>query len=216
MPADEPMPTGDALPSTRWWTTESVHSVVRATAIVLLGSLVVGALSSLGQQYLPDWLRSLANSAGGWSAFVFLLVWLSRGRPLLGALLGLVAFEVMLEGYGVVSGLRGYFYAAPFSTLYAKAALVAGPLLGVAASLTRYGTRPWRLIGVAMLSVLLMGEGAYGLVRLLDSTSPVYWTIELVAGASFFAAALVRSHPNTSGGLRTGFRARRRPGPRRA
>jgi hypothetical protein len=198
------------------WTAETVHSVIRASAIVLLGSLLVGGLSSFGQQDLPDWIRSLCNSAGGWSAFVFLLVWLSRGRPLLGALLGLVAFEVMLEGYGVVSGLRGTFYAAPFSSLYAKLALLVGPVLGIAASLTRYGARPWRLVGVGALSLVLMAEGAYGLLSLLESTSPVFWTLEVVAGATFFATALVRTAPGAHGPSRRGLGARRRPGPRRA
>ncbi|MCU1528495.1 MAG: hypothetical protein JWP75_2258 [Frondihabitans sp.] len=202
--------------ATHPWTTETVHSVIRASAIVLLGALLIGGLSSLGQQYLPDWIRSLCNSAGGWSAFVFLLVWLSRGRPLLGALLGLVAFEVMLEGYGVVSGLRGHFYAAPFSTLYAKAALLAGPVLGAGASLTRYGNRVLRLAGVAVLSLVLLGEGAYGLLWLLDSTSPVFWTMEMIAGASFFAAVLVRNAPRAHTPPLRGLGSRRRPGPRRA
>jgi hypothetical protein len=183
---------------------------------VLLGSFLVGGLSSLGQQYLPSWINSLCNSAGGWSAFVFLLVWLSRGRPLLAALLGLVAFEVMLEGYSVVSGLRGYYYAMPFSTVYAGAALVAGPMLGIGASLSRYGSRAWRIAGVAVLSAVLMGEGAYGLLWLLDSTSPVYWALELVAGATFLAAALIRTTPRPAGPAGRRPWARRRPGPRRA
>ncbi|BDZ51901.1 hypothetical protein GCM10025867_41420 [Frondihabitans sucicola] len=169
------------------WTTGLV-----AAAVVILGSLLVGGLSSFGQQLLPSWVTSLSNSAGGWSMFAFLLVWLSRAKPVLGAILGLVAFEAMVEAYGFVSGLRGFFFSAPFSSRWTVIGLAAGPVIGLAASLTRHGGRLWRVLGVACLSVVLMVEGGYGLIALLGSTSPVYWTIELVAGAAFLSAALVR------------------------
>lgn len=45
---------------------------------------------------------------------------------------------------------------------------------------------------MAILSLVLVSEGAFGLVELLGSTSPVYWTLEVVAGAAFLAAAIVR------------------------
>lgn len=165
---------------------------VAATAVVLVGSVLVGGLSSLGQEYLPHWVSSLANSVGGWSMFAFLLVWLSRARPVLAAVLGALAFEAMVEAYAEVSLWRGFFYAAPFSSLWSLVGLLAGPVLGVAASLVRYGRGRWPLAGVAVLSAVLMLEGGHGLVTLLSSTSPVYWTIEVVAGAVFLAAALLR------------------------
>lgn len=163
-----------------------------AAAVVVLGGLLIGGLTSVGQEYLPPWVNSLANSAGGWSMFAFLLVWLSRARPVLGAILGIVAFEAMVEAYGLVSTARGHFYAAPFSSIWSLLGLFAGPVIGGGAALARWASKPWRIIGVAALSFVLMAEGSYGLVSLLGSTSPVYWTLELVAGAAFLAAAIVR------------------------
>ena len=65
-------------------------------------------------------------------------------------------------------------------------------MIGVAASLARSPRHARRIGGVAILSTVLVAEGAYGLVTLLGSTSPVYWTLEVVAGAAFLAAAIVR------------------------
>ncbi|GAA4265634.1 DUF6518 family protein [Frondihabitans peucedani] len=170
----------------------ALPSGLAAAAVVVLGALLVGGLTSLGQQYLPSWLTSLANSSGGWSLFAFLLVWLVRARPALAAVLGALAFVAMVEAYGLVSGWRGYFYAAPFSSRWTLIGLFAGPVIGVAASLARSPRHARRIGGVAILSTVLVAEGAYGLVTLLGSTSPVYWTLEVVAGAAFLAAAIVR------------------------
>lgn len=171
-------------------TRPSVLRALAGTAVVLLGAVLVGGLSSPGQQYLPEWLTSLCNSAGGWSMFTFVLVWLSRSRPALAAVLGVVAFEAMVESYAVVSAWRGFFYAAPFTSVWSLLGLVAGPIIGVGASCARHGG-PWRrVLGVAPLTVVLMAEGASGLFRISDTTSPVYWTIEIVAGAVFLALAV--------------------------
>lgn len=123
----------------------TLPSALAAVAVVLLGGLLVGGLTSFGQQYLPSWLTSLANSSGGWSMFAFLLVWLVRARPALAALLGALAFVAMVEAYGVVSGWRGFFYAAPFSSRWTLIGLVAGPVIGVAASLARSGLHRRRI-----------------------------------------------------------------------
>lgn len=179
---------------------------VAAAASVIAFSLVVGGLTSPAQQYLPDELRSLANSAGGWSMFAFLAVWLSRARPALGGVLGAVSFVTMVEAYGVVSGWRGYFFAEPFSSMWIPVGLVAGPVIGVAASLVRHGRRrSWRVAGVGVLSAVLLAEATYGLTVVRETTSPVYWALEAVAGVGFVVAAVVargRDDTKTGGSLR--------------
>jgi hypothetical protein len=174
----------------------SVLRAVAATAVVLGGAVVVGGLSSPGQQYLPDWLGSLCNSAGGWSMFTFLLVWLSRARPALAAALGIVAFEGMVESYALVSEWRGYFYAAPFGSVWSILGLLAGPVIGLGAAFARYGGAWRRVLGVAPLALVVVAEGAYGLLLISDTTSPVYWTMEVVAGAVFLALALWSTRPD--------------------
>lgn len=171
------------------------RGILLSTAIVLFGALLIGGLTSFAQQYLPPWVSSLSNSAGGWTMFSFLLVWLSRARPVLGAILGIVAFQALNEGYGIVSHWRGFFYAEPFGSIWSLVGLVAGPLLGVAAALTRYGSPLWRSLGVTPLAAVLLGEGVYGLQFIADTTSPVYWVLEIVLAFAFMAAAIVRFRP---------------------
>lgn len=163
-----------------------------AAASVIAFSLVVGGLTSPAQQYLPDALRSFANSAGGWSMFAFLAVWLSRARPVLGAVLGAVSFVVMVEAYGWVSLWRGYYFSEPFSSMWIPIGLVAGPVIGVAAALVRHSPRRgWRVAGVSLLSAVLLAEAAFGLTVVRATTSPVYWVLEAVAGVGFVVAAVV-------------------------
>ncbi len=38
-----------------------------------------------------------------------------------------------------------------------------------------------------------MGEGIYALRNIVDTTSPVYWTVEIVAGTVMVAVALWRN-----------------------
>lgn len=174
------------------WYRESGRSLAYGAAVVVLGAALVGGLTPFAQQYLPNWLNSLSNSSGGWTLPAFLLVWLSRARPVFAALLGVVAFEVLVEAYAVVSDLRGYFFAAPFSSRWAIVGLLAGPVIGPAASLTRYGTPLWRVLGVTVPAAVLVGEGAWALFNVADTTSPVYWVGEIVGGAIMIAVALVR------------------------
>jgi hypothetical protein len=172
-------------------TLHHLRSAAIALVIAAGGSLVVGGATSLGQQYLPPSVTSFANSAGGWSMLAFLLVWLGRARPWFAWFLGIVAFEGLVEGYGIVSAWRGYFYEDPFSGIFSLIGLLAGPLIGVAASLARYGNRLWSVLAVTPLSAVLLGEGVWGLRTVLDSTSPVYWTIQIVLAAGFLAVAIV-------------------------
>ena len=181
----------------RHWYSETFRSALIAIVVCLGGALVLGGLTSFGQQYLPPWINSFANSAGGWAMLTFLLVWLGRARPLLAGILGVVAFEALNEGYGLVSGWRGSFYSAPFSSIWTLAGLAAGPVLGVAASLTRYGTSTWRLMGVTPLSAVLLGDGVWGLLRVSDTTSPVYWSLEIALSVLFMVLAIARSRPPT-------------------
>lgn len=171
---------------------EALLAGLRATAVVLVFSLVVGGLTSPAQGFLPSWVNSLANSAGGWSMLAFVAVWLSRARPLLGAVLGALSFVAMVEAYGVVSLWRGYFFAEPLSSMWIPIGLVAGPFIGAAAALVRHAGRAATIAGVAVLSAVLVAEGIFGLTVVAATTSPVYWTLEIVLAIGFLAAAVLR------------------------
>ncbi|RII97934.1 hypothetical protein DZF97_16785, partial [Clavibacter nebraskensis] len=163
-----------------------------ATAIVLVLSLLASGLTSPAQGVLPFWTASFANSAGGWSMLAFVAAWASRARPLLGAALGAASFVAMVEAYGAVSLWRGHFLAEPLHSMWIPVGLVAGPVIGVAAALVRRASSRWTIAGVAVLSAVLVAEGIFGLTRVADTTSPVYWTLEIVLGVGFLAAAALR------------------------
>ena len=186
--------------SPRWYSA-TWRSGLLAGAIVLLGALLIGGLTSVAQQYLPDWIRSLSNSAGGWTMFSFLLVWSSRARPLLGGFLGIVAFQALNEGYGLVSLWRGFFYSDPFASNWTIIGLAAGPVLGVAAALTRHGSPLWRALGVTPLAAVLLGEGVYGLQFIASTTSPIYWALEIVLAVLFLAVAVGRTRVRMTSAL---------------
>jgi len=166
-------------------------------AIAAIGAiaLVLGGLTSPAQQFLPDALRSVANSSSGWSIPVFLLVWLWRLRPVPAIIAGPVAFVLMVEGYRIASEWRGFEYGAPFSDSYTFIGLVVGPILGLSASLLRYGRSPWRTLAIAPLAIILIGEGVYGLTVVADSTSPVYWSIVIALGVGATVLHLWRERP---------------------
>lgn len=166
-----------------------------AVALAIGGGLLLGALTSLLQTVLPPSVNSFANSSGGWSMLVFALVRGGRARPVAGAVLGLLSFFAMLEGYDIVTGVRGFGWSPPFSDPFWLLALPAGPILGLAASLTLHGTRGWRVLAVAPLSGVLLGEGIWALGAVADTTSPVYWWLEILLGVGFLVLAVVRRRP---------------------
>ena len=175
------------------WGRESAASAARAGAVAIVGAILIGGLTSVGQQYLPAWLNSLANSVGGWTMLSFLLVWLGRARPLLAAVLGVVVFQLLTESYSVVSEWRGFDDGDPFASIWTVVGLIAGPVLGVSAGLARHGRPVWRALGVTPLSAVLLGEGIWALNTIADTTSPVYWSLEIVLSVAFLVAAVLRT-----------------------
>lgn len=156
-------------------------------AVVGAGALVLGGLTSPAQGLLPVWLGGFANSSGGWSILVFVLVWAVRGRRVLSAVLGALAFVLLVEGYRMVSGWRGFYYDEPFQNEFTIIGLLVGPVIGISAALVRSSSPTWRTLAVVPLSTVLVGEGLYGLVVLDQGLGAVYWVLQLVVGVAFLA-----------------------------
>lgn len=155
---------------------------LRATLIVLVTAAATGGLTSFGQQYLPDELRSLANASGTWFAVVMGALVFARPRPVLAIILGVLGLIVMNEAYGVVSRSRGFAYGGGFSSIWNLIALLAGPVAGIAATWLGSPRPALVALGASAPAAVLIGEGLYGLTVVSDTTSPVFWTIELAAG----------------------------------
>lgn len=160
---------------------------VRAGAVVVL-SFLLGGLTSWAQGFLPDAFASFANSASGWTVLTALLVFWSRTRTVPAAVLGAVSFVLLVLGYTVASQVRGLVYDP---LLFSAVGVVAGPFVGIAASWLRaVGVRA--ALGTALLAGIGVGEAAYGLTVVGDTTSPVYWTVIGVAGIALLIGLLAQ------------------------
>ncbi|WP_081591969.1 DUF6518 family protein [Aeromicrobium massiliense] len=154
---------------------------VRSLSVVLVTGFALGVLTSFGQELLPDEVRSFANSSGSWSLVAFLL---ALRAPRLGVALvgGAFSLWALLAGYVVASELRGFPASSWLVTFWGAAGLVAGPLLGLAAWWSRYGTATQGGLGAGALAGVLVGEGVYGLTVIGDTTAPEYWWGQVGAG----------------------------------
>jgi hypothetical protein len=155
------------------------RDALRAVLIVLVTAAITGGLTSLGQQYLPDELRSLANASGTWFAVVMAALVVARPRPVLAIILGVLGLIVMNEAYGVVSRWRGFYYGGGLSSMWNQIALLVGPVAGIAATWLRSPRPILVAVGASAPAAVLIGEGLFGLTVVSDTTSPVFWIIEL-------------------------------------
>jgi hypothetical protein len=169
----------------------SPREAIRASLIVLVTAAVWGGLTSFGQQYLPEDLRSLANAAGPWFAVVMASIMVARPRLGLAMILGALGLIVMNEAYGAVSRWRGSFYGSGLGSIWNLIALVVGPMAGIAATWLR-STRPVLVaLGASAPAAVLIGEGLYGLTVVSDTTSPVFWSLEIAAGIALVVLAAI-------------------------
>lgn len=156
---------------------------------VVAASLLLGGLTSWAQGVLPDALASFANSPSGWTALTALLVAALRPSPALGAALGVTSFVCLVLGYTAVSELRGLTYDP---TLWGAVGLLAGPVVGVAAAAVVSPRVVHAALGAGALAGVLAADGIYGLTVVSSSTSPVYWTLCLIAGVAVAAITATR------------------------
>lgn len=163
--------------------------VLLAPVGVIVGSLILGGLTSEAQGLLPDSLRSFANSPSAWTVLTVLLIAAARVRPLAAAVLGAASFVCLVLGYTLVSELRGLSYSPVF---WGAIGLVAGPVVGWSTA-TALGRKPvLSALGSSLIAGILVTDAVYGLTVIADTTSPVYWWIVAVAGVLFLVVVAVR------------------------
>lgn len=183
------------------------REAVRAALIVLATAAVWGGLTSFGQQYLPDELRSLANASGPWFTVVMASIVVARPRLGLAIILGALGLIVMNEAYGVVSRWRGFPYGGGLTSIWNLIAVVAGPAAGIAATCLRSSRAMLVALGAAAPAAVFIGEGLYGLTVIRDTTSPVFWSVELAAGIALVAVTAFRVRTMASIGVLIGATA---------
>jgi hypothetical protein len=165
-PADEPSPL----------------AIARTVGIALVAGLVAGGVTQLLQGILPEGIGSVANSATPWLAVAF-GVGTTASRWWLAAIAGAVTLLAALVGYYGLVQLR-FGYGAELRgavLLWLIAAVVGGPVFGVAGRWWR-GDGPWlRATGPALLGASAIAEGVYlAGVPTVASAGPLF----VVAGLS--------------------------------
>ena len=157
-------------------------SVRLAAAWIVVGSLVLGGLTSAAQGFLPDTLRSFANSPSGWTLLTIVMISVTRLDLLPAACLGAVSFVCLVLGYTFASELRGLGYSPLF---WGTVGLVAGPAVGWSTS-AAFDRRPLlSAVGSSLIAGVAITDAVYGLTVVADTTSPVYWSVAGIAGAMF-------------------------------
>jgi hypothetical protein len=170
-------------------------------AAVLAVAFGAGCLTPLGQQYLPDAVNSAANSMGGWEIVLVASVGVARLRPLPAAITGAVAFLLMLEGYSLVSELRGHADRSLFS-FWGVVAIVGGPIIGLATAWLRNRRPALRIVAAVVLALPVLVETAYGLTIIRATTSPVWWIVEAALAVALVVIVSVRARRSKSAATR--------------
>lgn len=175
-----------ARPWTRWW-----FSVL----MVLAASLLLGALTSWAQGFLPEAISSFANSPSGWTILTAALVAAVRPTVGAGAVLGVLSFVSLVLGYTIATELRGLTYNPMF---WSVVGIIAGPFIGAASAVLVGRHRIQSAIGAGALAGVLIADGIYGLTVVNLSTSAVYWTICITLGIAIVATTAWRLRSPTA------------------
>ena len=157
------------------------------TLLVLAIGLALGALTDLGQAWLPQSSASLANSGASWAAVAFVLALFATGTGR-AALWGLLGLAGLVGGYYLAAISRHVPESPASIRFWMLAAVIIGPLLGVAASWVRRGSPVTAALGAGAAAGLLGGESVYGLTTIAGTTSSLYWTIQLAVAVALLAA----------------------------
>jgi hypothetical protein len=158
-------------------------------AWVIVGSLLLGGLTSVAQGFLPDSLRSIANSPSGWTLLTVVMISIRRPSLLPAAGLGAVSFLCLVLGYTFVSEVRDLSYSPLF---WGAVGLVAGPAAGWSTS-AAFDRRPLLdAVGSSLIAGVAITDAVYGLTVVAGTTSPVYWSIAGLTGAVFLGLVALR------------------------
>ena len=183
------------------------RSTLRWLGIAALLGIGLGALSVVGDFTTDDGpailLNALANAMGPWVIVAF-IAGVGAGRPVRGAVAGVIALAVAVATYylGAVVFWADRVPDLRFTVLvWLAAGLAAGSILGGAGGTWAGADRRWRPLAVAFLSGGLLAEAAYFANDLancncLDATRPALYVV-LVNAAVAISAPLILVAPGS-------------------
>lgn len=165
--------------------------------ITLVTGLLTGALTSLGQTWLPEPLVQFANSLAVWLLASFFVGWwavAAAGAGVAGFAVLVIADVAFYLGMYLQFGIVGSWAG---DLAYLLGGLVAGPAFGVAGFVTRSRSR-YAGVGAALLGAVFLAEaGLRATSGVITSGYASGWP--LFAGAGVLAIVVTlpwtRKHP---------------------
>jgi hypothetical protein len=156
--------------------------------LVVIVGVATGVATQVGQGVLPDGWSQAANAISPWLLVAFLVGSRMPDRRW-AALAGVLALLLALAGYHAMIQLRyGYGPSTSSLLLWGVAALVGGPVFGLAGWSWRFETGWRRAAAIGLLAAVAIAEGIY-LILILP---------EALVGAAFVLvgalAPLVLAH----------------------
>lgn len=169
----------------------SRRSPARVGLLVASVSFLLGVLTAYAQGWLPEQMGSLANSSGSWALVAFVLAMLTA-TPVAGSVAGALSLVALLGGYIVGAGLRDFPSSTSLVVFWGAAALLVGPLLGLGGYWVKDRRGPLAAVGLGAMSGVLIGEGAYGLAYIADTTYPPYWWGSIGVGLTLLSVVAIQ------------------------
>jgi hypothetical protein len=136
-------------------------TVAARVALIVATGLLVGVITEIGQGLLPDGFSQIANSISPWLLVAFLLGSRMPDRRWAAAAgFGTLAFALI--GYYALTQLRfGYGGSTGSLVLWSIAAIVGGPVFGVAGWTWRVEDGWRRAAAIGLLAAVAIAEGFY-------------------------------------------------------
>ncbi len=136
-------------------------------ALHLGAGILLGVLTLLGQQYLPDFLSgSLANSGAVWLIPGYLLAYYRSQKfwqSVTGCILSLLG--AVLGYYGLQMAVSQSVYWNRMMLVWLACALVGGTIFGIGAWLAHTQDNGWKSLGKNLLPAVFLAEGVQKLLH---------------------------------------------------
>ncbi len=155
--------------------------MLRFVIIGIAAGLVIGALTAVGQSVLSGDLFQLTNSGAIWVIVAFLVGRYASSRTTAIVAGTLALFGEMLGYYVTVWLISPYVSPLWRILAWCAVAVLAGPLLAWGGHVSSHMSGRVRLVGLAMLGAIFVGEGLYLIAWVTTPVIPILWLVIGVA-----------------------------------
>jgi len=178
-----------SFPATLQSTEQTIwsQSMLRFAIIGIAAGLVIGALTAVGQSVLSGDLFQLTNSGAIWVVITFVMGRYASSRTT-AIVAGTLALAGEMLGYYVTVWLISPYVSPLWRILaWCAVAVIAGPLLAWGGYVSSHMSGRVRLVGLAMLGAIFIGEGLYLVAWYMTPIIPILWLVMGVAATALLA-----------------------------